>query len=84
MDLGGYCGSIIMRQLHENKIDDTVLPSLTAEDLKDLGDGDRRSCSTPSQPCALSERKYQRHFPTLPATDEAATDTAGWLFRNHG
>ena len=41
MDLGGWLRSLGLEQyeaaFRENEIDDTVLPSLTAEDLKDLG-----------------------------------------------
>src|SRR5215475_9356166 len=41
MDLGGWLRSLGLEQyeasFRENAIDDTVLPSLTAEDLKDLG-----------------------------------------------
>ena len=43
MDLGGWLRRLGLEQyeaaFRENKIDDTVLPSLTAEDLKDLGVG---------------------------------------------
>jgi hypothetical protein len=49
MDVGGWLRSLGLEQYEaafsENRIDDTVLPSLTAEDLKDLGVGfvgDRR------------------------------------------
>jgi len=49
MDVGGWLRRLGLEQyeatFRENKIDDTVLPSLTAEDLKDLGVGfvgDRR------------------------------------------
>ena len=63
----------------ENKIDNTVLPSLTAEDLKDLGvgfAGDRRKLldaivalrGETSAPTPLSDAS--------PATDKAANDTA--------
>src|SRR5467141_2502453 len=59
----------------ENAIDDTVLPSLTAEDLKDLGVGivgHRRKLLDASAalraPTPLSD--------TAPARDEAAKDTA--------
>src|SRR6476660_6485842 len=41
MDLGGWLRSLGLERyeaaFRENEIDDTVLPSLTAEDLKDLG-----------------------------------------------
>src|SRR5712691_7843795 len=43
MDLGGWLRSLGLGQyeaaFRENEIDETVLPSLTAEDLKDLGVG---------------------------------------------
>src|SRR6266478_6361832 len=49
MDLGGWLRKLGLEHyeaaFRENKIDETVLPSLTAEDLKDLGVGfvgDRR------------------------------------------
>jgi hypothetical protein len=41
MDLGDWLRSLGLERyeaaFHENEIDDTVLPNLTAEDLKDLG-----------------------------------------------
>ena len=41
MDVGGWLRRLGLEQyeaaFRENKIDDTVLPSLTAADLKDLG-----------------------------------------------
>jgi class 3 adenylate cyclase len=43
MDVGGWLRKLGLEQyevaFRENEIDDTVLPSLTAEDLKDLGVG---------------------------------------------
>jgi hypothetical protein len=43
MDVGDWLRRLGLEQyeaaFRENKIDDTVLPSLTAEDLKDLGVG---------------------------------------------
>ncbi|MGV7219446.1 SAM domain-containing protein [Bradyrhizobium sp. UFLA05-112] len=43
MDLGGWLRRLGLEQyeaaFRENVINDTVLPSLTAEDLKDLGVG---------------------------------------------
>ena len=43
MDIAGWLRSLGLEEyeavFRENKIDDTVLPSLTAEDLKDLGIG---------------------------------------------
>ena len=83
MDLGGWLRKLGLEHyeaaFRENKIDDTVLPSLTAEDLKDLGVGfvgDRRKLldaiaalrAGASPPTPLSDAP--------PATDEAATDTA--------
>ena len=63
----------------ENKIDDTVLPSLTAEDLKELGVrfvGDRRKLLD-----AIAALRAEARAPTLlsdaaPPTDKAAKDTA--------
>ena len=64
----------------ENKIDDTVLPRLTAEDLKDLGVGfvgDRRKLLD-----AIAALRAQVSVPTPPlsdvplAIDKAAKDTA--------
>ena len=43
MDIGGWLRSLGLERyeaaFRENEIDETVLPSLTAEDLKDLGVG---------------------------------------------
>ena len=43
MDVGGWLRRLGLEQyeaaFRENEIDDTVLPNLTAEDLKDLGVG---------------------------------------------
>ena len=43
MDIGGWLRSIGLERyeaaFRENEIDETVLPNLTAEDLKDLGVG---------------------------------------------
>src|ERR1700758_2909952 len=63
----------------ENKIDDTVLPSLTAEDLKDLGVGfvgDRRKLLD-----AIAALRAEATAPMPPsdahlATDKTAKDTA--------
>ena len=83
MDLGGWLRSLGLGQyeaaFRENAIDDTVLPSLTAEDLKDLGVGivgHRRKLldaiaalrADASTKAALSD--------ALPATDGTAKDTA--------
>jgi class 3 adenylate cyclase/predicted ATPase len=83
MDVGGWLRRLGLEHyeaaFRENKIDDTVLPSLTAEDLKDLGVGfvgDRRKLldaiaalrAGASAPTPLSDAP--------PATDKAAQDTA--------
>src|SRR6202790_2840043 len=83
MDVGGWLRRLGLEQyeaaFRENKIDDTVLPSLTEEDLKDLGVrfvGDRRKLldaiaalrAGASAPTPLSDAP--------PATDEAAKDSA--------
>ena len=43
MDIGGWLRSLGLERyeaaFRENEIDETVLPNLTAEDLKDLGVG---------------------------------------------
>jgi class 3 adenylate cyclase len=83
MDVGGWLRKLGLEHyeaaFRENKIDDTVLPSLTAEDLKDLGVGfvgDRRKLLD-----AIAALRAQASAPTpLPeaplATDKAAQDTA--------
>src|ERR1700758_49347 len=83
MDLGGWLRSLGLGQyeaaFRENAIDDTVLPTLTAEDVKDLGVtivGHRRKLlnaiaalrTEASAPTPLSD--------TPSATDKAAPDTA--------
>jgi class 3 adenylate cyclase len=83
MDVGGWLRKLGLEQyeasFRENKIDDRVLPRLTAEDLKDLGVGfvgDRRRLldaiaalhTEASAPAPLSDAPL--------ATEKAATDTA--------
>src|ERR1700751_6141727 len=83
MDVGGWLRKLGLEQyeaaFRENEIDDTVLPNLTAEDLKDLGIGivgHRRTLldaiaalrAEASPPTPLSDAPL--------ATDKAATDTA--------
>src|SRR5579864_3570845 len=83
MDVGGWLRKLGLEQyeagFRENKIDDTVLPSLTAEDLRDLGVGfvgHRRKLldaiaalrTEASAPPPLSD--------TPLANDKAAKDTA--------
>jgi class 3 adenylate cyclase len=83
MDVGGWLRRLGLEHyeaaFRENKIDDTVLPSLTAEDLKDLGVGfvgDRRKLLD-----AIAALRAGASAPTpvsdaSPATDKAAKDTA--------
>src|SRR6478609_2873070 len=83
MDVGGWLRRLGLEQyeasFRENKIDDTVLPRLTAEDLKDLGVGfvgHRRKLldaiaalrAEASAPAPLSDAPLE--------TDKAAKDTA--------
>src|ERR1700758_1853266 len=81
MDLGGWLRRLGLEQyeakFRENEIDDTVLPSLTAEDLKDLGVGivghrrkllDAIAALRASEPAQLYDDNL--------ATDKAAKDTA--------
>jgi class 3 adenylate cyclase len=83
MDVGGWLRRLGLEQyeasFRENEIDDAVLPSLTAEDLKDLGVGvigHRRKLldaivalrTETSAPTPLSDAS--------PATDKAAKDSA--------
>ena len=84
MDVGDWLRKLGLEQyeaaFRENKIDDTVLPSLTAEDLKDLGVGfvgHRRRLldaiavlrAEACVPVPLSDDNL--------ATNKAAKDTAG-------
>jgi hypothetical protein len=66
MDVGGWLRSLGLGKyeatFRENEIDGTVLPRLTAEDLKDLASelsGIAVSCWTPSLPCK-AKQAYQR------------------------
>jgi len=78
MDLGGWLRSLGLGQyeaaFRENAIDDTVLPNLTAEDLKDLGVdivGHRRKLLD-----AIAALRADASAKALPATDITAKDTA--------
>src|SRR6201998_405568 len=83
MDVGGWLRNIgpehMESSFRENKIDDTVLPSLTAEDLKDLGVGfvgDRRKLLD-----AIAAFRAEATAPMPPsdaplAADKTAKDTA--------
>ena len=82
MDLGGWLRSLGLEQyeaaFRENAIDDTVLPTLTAEDLKDLGVnivGHRRKLLNAI--AALRAESTARAPPTdaPPVTDMTAKDT---------
>jgi class 3 adenylate cyclase len=83
MDLGGWLRSLGLGQyeaaFRENAIDDTVLPNLTAEDLKDLGVdivGHRRKLLDAI--AALRADASAKALPpdALPATDITVKDTA--------
>jgi predicted ATPase/class 3 adenylate cyclase len=83
MDVGGWLRRLGLEQyeaaFRENKIDDTVLPRLTAEDLKELGVGavgHRRKLLD-----AIAALRAQASAPTLlseasPAVDQTAKDAA--------
>jgi class 3 adenylate cyclase len=83
MDVGSWLRKLGLEEyeaaFRDNKIDDTVLPSLTAEDLKELGVGalgHRRKLLD-----AIAGLRTQTSAPTplseaSPTTDEAAKDTA--------
>src|SRR5262249_17777372 len=83
MDLGGWLRRLGLEQyeatFRENEIDDTALPSLRAEDLKDLGVGlvgHRRKLLD-----AIAALRAETSAPTRlsdasPASDKAARDTA--------
>ena len=83
MDVGGWLRGLGLERyeaaFRENEIDETVLPSLTAEDLKELGVGalgHRRKLLD-----AIAGLRTQTSAPTplsgaSPTTDEAAKDTA--------
>jgi class 3 adenylate cyclase len=83
MDLGGWLRRLGLEKyeatFRENEIDDTVLPNLTAEDLKDLGIGSvghRRKLLD-----AIAALRAEAKGPTLPTgaplgTEKVARDTA--------
>ena len=79
MDLRGWLRRLGLEKyeatFRENEIDDTVLPSLTAEDLKDLGVGfvgDRRKLLD-----AIAALRAEASAPTPPSDAPLATDKAG-------
>ena len=86
MDLGGWLRSLGLEKyeaaFRENEIDDTVLPSLTAEDLKELGVGPsaspqaprRHRCAArrPAQGSAATQRHRRLPRASLPKTAPSA------------
>jgi class 3 adenylate cyclase len=84
MDLGGWLRSLGLEQyeaiFRENAIDDTVLPSLTAEDLKDLGVnivGHRRKLLNAIAALRADASAKTPPPDALPPTDRTATDSVG-------
>jgi hypothetical protein len=78
MDVGGWLRGLGLEQyeaaFRENEIDDTVLPRLTAEDLKELGVGalgHRRKLLD----AIAALRAHRRRAPL--ATDKAAVPSGG-------
>ena len=83
MDLGGWLRSLGLGQyeaaFRENAIDDTVLPNLTAEDLKDLGVGivgHRRKLLDAIAALRADASAKAPPPDALPATDITSKDTA--------
>src|SRR5215469_5582499 len=83
MDVGGWLRRLGLEQyeaaFREHKIDDTVLPSLTAEDLKDLGVGFVGHRRKLLDAIAALRAEASTSTPVSdgsPATDNAAKDTA--------
>ena len=83
MDLGGWLRSLGLERyeaaFRENEIDDTVLPSLTAEDLKDLGVGivgHRRKLLDAIAALRADASAKAPPPDALPVTDSTAKDSA--------
>ena len=83
MDLGAWLRNLGLEQyeaaFRENAIDDTVLPSLTAEDLKDLGVGlvgHRRKLLDAIASLRAEESAKATSPDSLPTIDESRADTA--------
>src|SRR5438034_4357691 len=83
MDLGGWLRSLGLGQyeaaFRDNAIDDTVLPNLTVEDLKDLGVGivgHRRKLLDAIAALRADASAKAPPLDALPATDITAKDTA--------
>ena len=65
MDLGGWLRSLGLEEyeaaFRQNHIDETVLPSLTADDLKDLGIGSighRRKLLDATAQSSISQQRF--------------------------
>src|SRR5450432_2463302 len=83
MDLAGWLRSLGLEQyeaaFRENAIDDMVLPSLTAEDLKDLGVGlvgHRRKLLDAIAALRAEANAKTPPYDAVAAVDRSATDTA--------
>jgi class 3 adenylate cyclase len=83
MEVGGWLRSLGLGQyeaaFRANEIDETVLPSLTAEDMKELGVaalGHRRKLLDAIAALRASESVKARPSDAFPAADKTVTDTA--------
>src|ERR1700757_594979 len=83
MDVGSWLRSLGLGQyeaaFRANEIDETVLPSLTAEDLKELGVaalGHRRKLLDAIAALRTGESAKAQPPDALPATDKTVRDTA--------
>src|SRR5215470_10597997 len=83
MDVGGWLRRLGLEQyeatFRENEIDDTVLPSLTAEDLKDLGVGlvgHRRKLLDAIAKLRADGSARAASPDPVPAIDKSRTETA--------
>jgi len=83
MDVGGWLRKLGLEQyeaaFRDNQVDETVLPSLTAEDLKDLGVGlvgHRRKLLNAIERLHSEGGAPTTIFDTPPGRDKAAKDTA--------
>src|SRR5438270_13646243 len=82
MDLGSWLRTLGLERyetaFRDNEIDDTVLPSLTAEDLKDLGVGivGHRRKLLDAIAALRADASAKAPSDGLPATDRTAKDTA--------
>ena len=83
MDIGGWLQSLGLERYEAafptTRSTRTVLPSLTADDLKDLGVGmvghRRQAARLPLPSCAFTQTRKSRH-PRLRHTPKSAQDTA--------